>query len=86
MTLAFPNQSRSYDAGRQAVHFLGYDGMFKVPFFVETNALKPLDGGGNAEARYLAAFDAARKSIENAARKAYSNKRSQLYVLTAADL
>ena len=39
VTLEFPNRSRSFDEARNAVRFIGYDGMFAVPFFVETEAL-----------------------------------------------
>ena len=35
MTLDFPNRSRSFDEARNAVRFIGHDGMFEVPFFVE---------------------------------------------------
>ncbi|MGO8112649.1 DUF1488 family protein, partial [Rhizobium leguminosarum] len=30
MALAFLNQSRSFDAARNAVRFIGHDGMFQV--------------------------------------------------------
>jgi Protein of unknown function (DUF1488) len=87
MTLAFPNQSRSYDPERQAIHFLGHDGMAKVPFFIQVAALGRLRAGAHTEAGYLDAFDAERIAIQDAARKAYSHKRKQnMYVLTAADL
>ena len=39
MSLAFPNPSRSFDEVRNAVRFIGHDGMFEVPFFVEADAL-----------------------------------------------
>ena len=32
MTLGFPNPSRSFDEVRNAVRFIGHDGMFEVPF------------------------------------------------------
>lgn len=47
MTLAFPNPSRNFDKARNAIRFTGYDGMFEVPFFVETSAL----GQSGAEPR-----------------------------------
>lgn len=39
MTLIFPNSSRSFDEKRNAVRFLGHEGMFEVRFFVEADAL-----------------------------------------------
>lgn len=39
MTLLFPNSSRSFDEKRNAVRFLGHEGMFEVRFFVEAEAL-----------------------------------------------
>jgi hypothetical protein len=85
MTLAFPNRSRSYDAARKAIRFLGYDGTFEVPFFVEVQALKASQPAVDNETRYLAAFDAARISIQDVAREVYSHGRKRLYVLTAYD-
>ncbi|GAA2847762.1 uncharacterized protein DUF1488 [Aminobacter aminovorans] len=85
MTLAFPNRSRSYDAARKAIRFLGYDGTFEVPFFVEVQALKASQPAVDSETRYLAAFDAARISIQDVAREVYSHGRKRLYVLTAHD-
>ncbi|MCT7375551.1 DUF1488 domain-containing protein [Chelativorans salis] len=82
MTLSFPNRSRSYDEAGQRVRFTGHDGMFEVPFFVETNALRP---AAASEAHYLAAFDAARATIHDVAREIYGNTRRSVYVLTAAD-
>jgi len=89
MTLAFPNPSRSFDEVRNAVRFTGHDGMFEVRFFVEAGALQHSDaalhGSGASEKKYLAAFDALRTSIQNVARKAYSHRRRDSYILTAAD-
>lgn len=89
MTLGFPNPSRSFDAARNAIRFIGYDGMFEVPFFIEAAALmKPgarLGRTNLSEAEYLTAFDAARGSIHDVAREAYSNSRRTSYVLTATD-
>ncbi|WP_163269300.1 DUF1488 domain-containing protein [Chelativorans alearense] len=82
MTLTFPNRSRSYDKAGQRVRFIGHDGMFEVPFFVETDALPTAATG---EAHYLAAFDAARATIQDVAREIYGNARRSVYVLTAAD-
>jgi uncharacterized protein DUF1488 len=85
MTLAFPNPSRSFDEARNAVRFIGHDGMFEVPFFVETGALAKHGTTGMSEADFLRAFDEARRSIHDVARKAYSHARRPSYVLTVAD-
>lgn len=89
MTLAFPNPSRSFDEVRNAVRFMGHDGMFQIRFFIEAGALTKSDAGKREasalEARSLSAFDALRTSVYDAARKAYSNGRRDSYTLTAAD-
>lgn len=82
MTLIFPNASRSFDEARNAVRFTGYDGMFEVPFLVEAHALGKT---AMAEPALLAAFDAARTSILDVAREAYSHGKRTNYVLTASD-
>jgi hypothetical protein len=83
MTLAFPNESRSYDEEARAVRFLGHDGMFEVLFLVEAAALaKP---GSVTETHCLAAFDAARGAIHRVARKIYKPGRRITYVLTVED-
>jgi hypothetical protein len=90
VTLDFPNPSRSFDETRNAVRFIGHDGMFEVPFFIEADALASTTtkGGGleAAEAACLAAFDAARRSIHDVARKLYSRGRQTSYTITAADI
>jgi hypothetical protein len=89
MTLAFPNPSRSFDEVRNAVRFMGHDGMFAVRFFVEADALAKSDidlrRTGASETKYLKAFDALRASIQDVAREAYSHGRRDSYTLTAAD-
>ena len=85
MTLAFPNPSRSFDEARNAVRFTGHDGMFKVRFFVESDALGGQTGGGKtkpSETDCLTAFDAVRGSIHDVARQAYSNGRRTSCTLT----
>ncbi|TIO06947.1 DUF1488 domain-containing protein [Mesorhizobium sp.] len=84
MTLNFPNGSRSYDAAARRIRFVGHDGMFEVPFFVEIAALSAA-GPATSEAEYLSAFDAERSSIQDVAREAYSHGRKNMYVLTQAD-
>jgi hypothetical protein len=85
VTLEFPNPSRSFDEMRNAVRFIGHDGMFEVPFFVETAALAKVGKMQLSEADSLTAFDAARSSIHDVAREAYSRGRRGTYTLTAAD-
>ncbi|WP_157020243.1 DUF1488 family protein [Mesorhizobium xinjiangense] len=85
MTLGFPNRSRSFDDARNAVRFIGHDGMFEVPFFVEADALTRPGSVELSEADFLAAFDAARGSIHDVAREAYSCGRRTSYILTAAE-
>jgi hypothetical protein len=87
MSLTFPNSSRSYDETEQRIRFLGYDGMFQISFTVTVDALsKGKFGVAEAEARYLSAFDAARKHIQDIASKAYARTRKSSYALTAADV
>ncbi|MDK1494802.1 DUF1488 domain-containing protein [Sinorhizobium sp. 7-81] len=89
MTLLFPNPSRSLDEKRNAVRFIGHDGMFEVRFFVEADALVIADAelgrSEISESKLLSAFDALRLSIYDVARKAYSSGRRDSYTLTAAD-
>lgn len=90
VTLEFPNPSRSFDERRNAVRFIGHDGMFEVPFVIEADALAPASGrGGGAEAAEvacLAAFDTARRSVYDIARKLYLRGRQTSYTITAADV
>lgn len=81
MTLEFPNPSRNFDRTRNAVRFVGHDGMFEVPFAVDAQAL-----GGADEDLCLSAFDAGRGRIEAAARKIYSRGRKSEYFLSAENL
>jgi hypothetical protein len=86
MTLAFPNLSRSFDDGRSAIRFTGYDGMFQIPFLIDCRALIKSGKSAMSETECLAAFDAAVESVHAAARKAYSPGRHTLYFLGSADL
>jgi hypothetical protein len=90
VTLEFPNPSRSFDEERNAVRFVGHDGMFEVPFFIEADALTPSGskGGGldEVEIASLMAFDAARRSVYDVARKLYSRGRQTSYTITASDV
>ena len=85
VTLEFPNPSRSFDEARNAVRFIAHDGMFEVPFFVETAALPRRGRTELSEADVLTAFDAVLGSIHDVAREAYSHGRRTSYILTAAD-
>jgi hypothetical protein len=86
MALMFPNASRSYDETRHGIRFVGHDGMFEIPFFVEVDALPANANRENSSERdFLAAFDAARESIQSVAREVYANGRKNRYVLTPAD-
>lgn len=86
MSLTFPNRSRSFDETKHGVRFIGYDGMFEVPFLVEAAALQDKGSTTASEASCLAAFDAGRSSIQDVARRIYSNRRHITYVIRAADL
>jgi hypothetical protein len=87
--LDFPNPSRSFDDVRNAVRFIGHDGMFEVRFFVQASALAQSDAKLGrmpvSEDDYLCAFDALRPAIHDVAREAYSQGRRDPYILTAAD-
>lgn len=78
MTLAFPNNARSYDEARKRVRFSGHDGMFEVYFFVAGEVLGANSSSRTAsEAEYLASFDALKPRILKAAQAAYKANRSQ---------
>lgn len=85
MSLNFPNRSRSYDGAGKRIRFVGHDGMFEVPFFVEIGTFSKATPPPVSEDDYLAAFDTARTSIYDVAREAYSHGRKNMYVLTPAD-
>jgi hypothetical protein len=87
MTLAFLNPSRNFDEARDAVSFIGHDGMFEIRFFVEAAALAKRRQRGTtmSEAECLSAFDAMRPSIQNVALKVYSRGRRNLNTLTVTD-
>ncbi len=86
MALMFPNPSRSYDSKRDVIRFVGHDGMFEIPFFVDVAALPKLPKQKvSSDQAYLSAFDAARSTIQSVAREAYSNSRKASYFLTVSD-
>lgn len=87
MTLVFLNPSRSFDDTRNAVSFIGHDGMFEIRFLVEATALRKRQPQETAmsEAECLSAFDAMRSSIQEVAREVYSRRRSNLNTLSVTD-
>ncbi len=86
MALTFPNRSRSYDEAGQHIRFLGYDGMFEIPFLIEIEALaNTMPGAATAEAGYLAAFDAARELDPRCRAESLFPRPQNLFVLTSAD-
>ena len=81
-----PNGSRSYDAGRDPVRFLGHDSALAISFFVEVGALQKLNPQTrHVEAAYLEALDAARDLIHENTRRVYSRAGKGVYLLAAAD-
>ncbi|MEW5424075.1 DUF1488 domain-containing protein [Amorphus sp. 3PC139-8] len=86
MTLSFINPSRSYDPRRRLICFVGHDGMFEIPFFLEVNAIPAFSArASTSEEDLLSAFDKARGTIEGVASEAYSHRRQREYVLTSRD-
>lgn len=86
MSLQFPNHSRSFDATRGCVRFSGYDHTREVPFFVEQDVVRHVDGGSLAsEESLLAAFDRHRDTICRAAVRAYGQRREGSYTLKLSD-
>ncbi|BCH26448.1 DUF1488 domain-containing protein [Mesorhizobium sp. L-8-3] len=83
MTLTFPNRSRNFDQARKGVRFIAYDGMFEVPFLVDAAALDHESAPAEA---CLAAFDAGRGAIHDAAKRIYHGRQPAIYVIGPADL
>jgi hypothetical protein len=87
LTVNFPNQSRSYDATRQAVRFWGYDRAMESSFFVTVDALKQIQPNLQADAAgLLRAFDINRERIYAIAAKVYARGRKGFYQLNVADV
>jgi hypothetical protein len=87
LAVNFPNQSRSYDATRQAVQFWGYDRSMESSFFVTADALKQIQPNLQADtAGLLRAFDINRERIYAIAAKVYSRGRRGSYELNVADV
>lgn len=87
MALNFPNASRSYDERRDLVRFWGYDEALEIAFFVDVKALRTLNPSMmNDEAGYLTAFDAVLERIHASARKVYSKRDEDAYLIKESDL
>ena len=87
MAVSFPNQSRSYDVTRKAVHFWGYDRSMESSFFVTADALKQIQPNLQSDATgLLRAFDLNRERIYAIAAKVYARGRRGSYQLNVADV
>ena len=86
MALTFPNQSRSYDATRNAVRFWGYDSAMEASFFVTADALRRLRPSAESnEASLLLAFDLNRDLICSAAARVFARGNKGSYDLNSSD-
>lgn len=86
MTLAFPNDSRSYDESSARVRFWGHDGMTEVSFLLDVAALDGLDPRlPHNESSILKAFDTWRDRIQRVARQVYAKHRRGIQVIAASD-
>ncbi len=87
MAIGFPNQSRSYDATRQAVRFWGYDRAMESSFFVTADALDRIQPNlRRDQVELLRVFDINRERIYAMAAKVYARGRRGSYELNAADV
>lgn len=87
LTVQFPNQSRSYDATRRAVHFWGHDRSMESSFFVTADALKQMQPNLQADpVGFLRAFDFNRERIYAMAARVYARGRKGSYELNVADV
>lgn len=86
MAIAFPNPSRWYDEKNGCVRFVGHNGMFVVPFAVQSSALVEPTTAAQTEPELLAAFDSVRTRILDAARAVFCEGKRKPYMLTKADL
>ncbi len=86
-SLTFPNQSRSYDATRQAVRFWGYDRSMEASFYLAADALQRIQPNLNPDVPgLLRAFDLNRNLIYGIAAKVYARGRRGSYDLNIADI
>src|SRR3954468_17505877 len=78
-SVAFPNDSWSYDATRLAVRFWGYDQSIEVPFFIGADVLGALQPTmAAAPDGCLSAFDANWARIRTVAAKVYGRPPQRL--------
>lgn len=85
--VTFPNQSRSYDATRQAIHFWGYDRSMEASFYLAAEALQSIQPNLQPDvAGLLRAFDTNRDRIYAAAARVYARGHRGSYDLYAADI
>lgn len=85
--LTFPNQSRSYDATRRAIHFWGYDRSMEASFYLAAEALLRIQPNLQQDvAGLLNAFDTNRDRIYAAAARVYARGHRGSYDLTVADV
>ncbi len=80
MTLSFANPTRTYDERRDAIRFVGHDGLKQIVFLLSVGLFD--QGGSDTNPReqgYLMAFDRAHSRILDIARALYQkNKRSMV--------
>ena len=89
MALAFLNPSRSFESDRNAVSFIGHDGLFEIRFLVGADALAKAPQTKitevMSESDCLASFDAMIPAIHDAARVVYAKRRSRMNTLIPSD-
>ncbi len=86
MALSFPNQSRSFDATRQAVRFWGYENAMEASFFVAVDALRRLEPRTTLdESGFLRTFDQHRDLICSTATKVFARGYRGSYNLWSSD-
>jgi hypothetical protein len=85
MTLEFPNRMRILNAAAKTIAFSGYDGITEIRFSLPFSSLDAANGVPLAtSAAYLAAFDAARGRIQNAAASVHARTNKTFHSLDAA--
>lgn len=84
--VTFPNQSRSYDATRRAIHFWGYDRSMEASFYLAAEALQRLQPNLQHDVvGLLNAFDINRDRIYAAAARVYARGHRGSYDLAASE-
>ena len=73
--LSFPNPSRDFIRSKKQVHFIGYDSVLEISFFLEMDALLKLQPNlDDSESAILQAFDNARQRIQEVASQVYKSR------------